>query len=81
VSRDVLSHNLCFKTVTIKVRYENFETHTHSKTLPLITNRLQDLKKTARELMQNYLKLDRKIRLVGVRVSNFISTEKQKKLI
>jgi len=81
VSRDVLSHNLCFKTVTVKVRYENFETHTHSKTLPLITNRLQDLKKTARELMQTYLRLDRKIRLVGVRVSNFISTEKQKTLV
>ena len=80
-SKDVLEQNLCFKTVTVKVRYENFETHTHSRTLPLITNRLQDLKKTARELMQGYLKLDRKIRLVGVRVSNFTSTEKQKTLI
>jgi DNA polymerase IV (DinB-like DNA polymerase) len=81
VQGDVVRQNLCFKTVTVKVRYENFETHTHSKTLSLITNRLQDLKKTARELMQNYLKLDRKIRLVGVKVSNFTSTEKQKTLI
>ena len=81
VHSDALRQNLCFKTVTVKVRYENFETHTHSKTLPLITNRLQDLKKTARELMQEYLRLDRKIRLVGVKVSNFTSTEKQKTLI
>jgi DNA polymerase IV (DinB-like DNA polymerase) len=81
VHSDALRQNLCFKTVTVKVRYENFETHTHSKTLPLITNRLQDLKKTTRELMQEYLRLDRKIRLVGVKVSNFTSTEKQKKLI
>jgi len=81
VHSDALKQNLCFKTVTVKVRYENFETHTHSKTLPLITNHLQDLKKTARELMQYYLRLDRKIRLVGLRVSNFTSTEKQKKLI
>ena len=81
VHSDALKQNLCFKTITVKVRYENFETHTHSKTLPLITNRLQDLKKTARELMQDYLRLDRKIRLVGVKVSNFTSTEKQKKLI
>ncbi|MDH5753697.1 MAG: DNA polymerase IV [Candidatus Bathyarchaeota archaeon] len=80
VHKDVWEQNLCFKTVTVKVRYENFETHTHSKTLPFITDRLQDLKKTARELMQDYLKLDRKIRLVGVRVSNLVSAEKQKKL-
>jgi len=81
VHSDALRQNLCFKTVTVKVRYENFETHTHSKTLPLITNRLRDLKKTTRELMQEYLRLDRKIRLVGVKVSNFTSTEKQKTLI
>jgi DNA polymerase IV (DinB-like DNA polymerase) len=81
VCNDVLRQNLYFKTVTIKVRYENFETHTHSRTLPLITNRLQDLRKTAKELIQNYLRLDRKVRLIGLRVSNFASTEKQKTLI
>jgi nucleotidyltransferase/DNA polymerase involved in DNA repair len=81
VCNDALRQNRYFKTVTIKVRYENFETHTNSKTLPLITNRMQDLKKTARELIQDYLRLDRKVRLVGLRVSNFASTEKQKTLI
>ena len=77
---DVLKHSLCFRTVTIRARYEDFETHTHGKSLPHITNRLQDLRKTARELMQPYLKSNKKIRLVGVRVSNFTSTEKQKTL-
>jgi len=81
VHKDVLEQDLYFKTVTVKVRYENFETHTHSKTLLFITDRLQDLKKTARELMQDYLKRDRKIRLVGVRVSKFVSSERQKTLI
>jgi DNA polymerase IV (DinB-like DNA polymerase) len=81
VCNDVLRQNLYFKTVTVKVRYENFETHTHSKTMPLIINRSQDLRKAARELMQDYLRLDRKIRLIGLRVSNFTSTEKQKTLI
>jgi DNA polymerase IV (DinB-like DNA polymerase) len=81
VCNDVSKQNLYFKTVTIKMRYENFETHTHSKTLPLITDRLQDLKKTGRELIQDYLRLDRKVRLIGLRVTNFASTEKQKTLI
>jgi DNA polymerase IV (DinB-like DNA polymerase) len=80
VHEDVLRHSLCFKTVTVKVRYENFETHTHGKTLPFITNRLQDLKKTAKELTQAYLRPERKIRLIGVRISSFTSAEKQKTL-
>jgi nucleotidyltransferase/DNA polymerase involved in DNA repair len=48
--------------------------------MPFITNRLQDLKKAAKELIQTYLQPERKIRLVGVRVSNLISAEKQKTL-
>jgi DNA polymerase IV (DinB-like DNA polymerase) len=80
VYSDVSKQNFFFKTVTVRVRYENFETHTHSKTLFFITNRLQDLKKMAKELMRTYLRPDRKVRLVGVRVSNFVSAEKQKTL-
>jgi len=77
VHGDISRHNFYFKTVTIKARYENFETHTHSRTLSFITNRLDDLKKNARELLQIYLKPERKIRLIGVRISSFFSAEKQ----
>jgi DNA polymerase IV (DinB-like DNA polymerase) len=80
VSKETLNQSLYFKTVTVKVRYENFETHTHSKTLPFMTNRQQDLKKTAKELLQAYLRRDRKVRLIGVRVSTFVKGEKQKTL-
>lgn len=80
VCRDVLGQNLFFRTVTVKIRYQNFETHTHSKTLPFLTNRIQDLKKTAKELAQAYLRPDRKVRLIGVRVSSFVSAAKQKTL-
>jgi DNA polymerase IV (archaeal DinB-like DNA polymerase) len=77
VSKEAANQQLFFKTVTVKVRYENFETHTTSKTLPFMTNRPQDLKKTARDLLQAYLGRDRKVRLIGVRVSSFVSGEKQ----
>ncbi len=80
VHSDVLEENIYFKTVTVKIRYENFETHTHSKTLSFMTNRLEDLKKTAKELLKVYLRPDRKIRLIGVRVSNFVSGKRQKTL-
>ncbi|HKZ92966.1 MAG TPA: DNA polymerase IV [Candidatus Bathyarchaeia archaeon] len=81
VHKEAKENNVLFKTVTITVRYENFETHTHSKTLPFLTNRLEDFKKTAHELMQPYLRPERKIRLVGARVSSLVSAEKQTRLI
>jgi DNA polymerase IV (DinB-like DNA polymerase) len=81
VAKEARSQSLFFKTVTIKVRYENFETHTRSKTLQFMTSRSQDLKKTARELLQPYLRMDRKIRLIGVRVSTFVSSATQKTLV
>ncbi len=80
VCKEAVNQHLFFKTVTVKLRYENFETHTRSKTLPFMTNRVQDLKKTAKELLQPYLRHDRKIRLIGVRVSSFVKGEKQKTL-
>lgn len=80
VCTDVLKQRLHFKTVTVKVRYSNFETHTHSKTFPFITNRLQDVERAVRELLQPYLRPERKIRLIGVRVSSLVSSEKQRTL-
>jgi DNA polymerase IV (DinB-like DNA polymerase) len=81
VAKEVVEQKLFFKTVTVKVRYENFETHTRSKTLAHITNRQQDLQKTARQMLIPYLSSNRKIRLIGVRVSSFVKGEKQKTLV
>ena len=50
VQKEVENQHLLFKTVTLKIRFEHFETHTKSKTLPFLTNRLVDLQKTAKEL-------------------------------
>lgn len=80
VQKETIDQKLLFKTVTVKIRYQGFETHTKAKTLPRLTNRAEDLKKTARELLLPYLEADRKIRLIGVRVSSLVSCEKQKTL-
>lgn len=80
IIKDVDSHGYFFKTVTIRVRYENFETHTHGRTLPAVTHSLKDLRKAAGELMRGYLVPDRRIRLVGLRVSNLTSLKEQKTL-
>lgn len=81
VHKQLTESNFNFRTVTVKVRYKNFETHTHGRTLPFLTDRLSDIQKTAKELIQAYLSPERKIRLIGVRLSNLVSSEKQKKLV
>jgi DNA polymerase IV (DinB-like DNA polymerase) len=78
--KELTASNFTFKTITIKIRYSNFETHTHGRTLPFFTDRLRDIQKSARDLMQAYLRPDKKIRLIGVRLSNLFSKEKQMRL-
>lgn len=80
VHKEVKEYNFLFKTVTVTVRYENFETHAHSRKLPFLTDRLEDFERAAHDLIQPFLRPERKIRLVGARVSGLVSAEKQTKL-
>ena len=81
VLKETIDQQLLFKTVTVKIRYQGFETHTRSKTLPFLTNRLRDLQKTVNELLFANLGKERKVRLIGVRVSSLVSGEKQRTLV
>jgi DNA polymerase IV (DinB-like DNA polymerase) len=78
--QELTASNFTFKTATVKIRYQNFETHTHGKTLPYFTDRLKDIQKSAKELVQDYLQPNRKIRLIGIKLSNLLSTEHQTRL-
>ncbi len=80
VHEEIVKRKMLFKTVTVKIRFENFETHTSGKTRSFFTDRLQDLQKTARELAQPYLRQNRKIRLIGVTASTLASRKEQKTL-
>ena len=81
IHEELIEMKILFKTVTIKIRYENFETHTHGKTLSFFTDDLQNLQKTSRELLEPYLVREKNVRLIGVRTSNFASGSKQKTLL
>ncbi|MDI6807213.1 MAG: DNA polymerase IV [Candidatus Aenigmarchaeota archaeon] len=69
VYEEVKASNYMFKTVTIKVRYEDFETHTHAKTLNFFTDMLGEMVKIGKELLEPFLYSERRIRLIGIRVS------------
>ena len=79
VHRDVEREGVCFRTVTLKVRFGNFETHTASRTVRA-TQAAKTVVKIANELLKPALAAGRKVRLLGVRLSHFSHGVEQKKL-
>ena len=77
---ELTASKFTFKTITVKIRYGNFETHTHAKTLAFFTDLKKDIQKSAKNLMKDYLVSERKIRLIGLKLSNLTSIKKQMRL-
>lgn len=73
VHEEVVASHLRFKTITVRVRYPHFETHTRSKSLMFPTSDLVILKNNARRLIAPLIRGKRRVRLIGVRVSNLLS--------
>ncbi len=59
-----------YKTVGIKVRFEDFETHTRDRTLSSLSKDRRTIEEVARELFQEFRVSPKKVRLIGVRVSS-----------
>jgi DNA polymerase IV (DinB-like DNA polymerase) len=81
IIQDAKNRGFFFRTVTVRVRYNNFETHNYSRTFPFSINRQQNLQKTARQLILTHVDTGRRIRLIGLRVSNLASSKEQKTLL
>lgn len=77
VHEDVIANGFKFKTITVKVRYQHFDTHTRAKSLSFPTNDLAILKNSALRLISPLLRGNRKVRLIGIRVSNLILSNQQ----
>jgi DNA polymerase IV (DinB-like DNA polymerase) len=69
VHKELIDAGFRFKTVTIKVRYQHFDTYTRAKSLPFLTNDLYILRNNAKRLIDAFLRGNKKIRLIGLRVS------------
>jgi len=75
--KTVIKHQITYKTITLKIRFEGFQTFTRSKTL---LYNIQDEKKVLNvilELFKEFSNTNKKVRLVGIRLSNL---EKKNKL-
>jgi DNA polymerase-4 len=71
-------HGFRARTVTVKIRYGNFETITRSTTLAVATDHTDQLWKAARGLFDQWAaKSYRPVRLIGVAASHFRAPEPQ----
>lgn len=70
VSEGMKKINAAGKTITLKVRYKNFDTITRSHSFPHYTNRYADISDTCRELLKQTEIPEREVRLLGITLSN-----------
>ena len=80
VMKEVSKNQMSFKTVTLKLRYGDFTEHIHSRSIRL-TNDIAALIDTSKDLYRHSVDGTRKVRKIGVRVSNFTSYKGQRKII
>ncbi|OFV68109.1 MAG: DNA polymerase IV [Candidatus Syntrophoarchaeum caldarius] len=70
IHKRLLVENCNFRTITLKVRFEDFVTHTRSRTLRRHTQDQRVIEAISREMMDEFLSNEKRLRLVGVRVSH-----------
>ena len=69
VFRDLKESGFSYKTVTIKVRYEDFDTYSKAKTLNVQHEDRETAIETAKILIETFMHDERKIRLIGFSLS------------
>ena len=64
------------KTITLKVRYKNFDTITRSQSLTHYTNKKEEISTIVQQLLEQTEAASREIRLLGISLSNLNLIEK-----
>jgi len=68
----LLHEKYAYRTVTLKAKYSNFEIHTRSKSLKIHSTDLEPILILSQTMLKEVLASGRKVRLVGVRLSNLL---------
>ena len=70
INKKIVKHNIFYRTITLKIRFEGFLTYTRSKTLPYHIQDKNKVIKVILELYKEFSENGKKIRLVGIKLSN-----------
>ena len=69
-NKTIKKHNLSFKTISLKIRFERFKTYTRSKTLSFPIQDKDKVIEVILELYNEFSKFKEKVRLIGIKLSN-----------
>lgn len=75
VVNELRERNYLGRTVTVKIRFIDFKTHTRSRTLKEPTNSTDEIRKTAFECLRRF-ELKKKVRLIGIRLSGLVKVQR-----
>lgn len=81
VGHSLRAHGLSARTITLKIRYQPFDTQSRQATLPLPTDRDDELAAALRALFDTQVDQRRPIRLIGAGVSNLEAQAAQLSLL
>ncbi len=70
IHKTVIKNKIYYKTVTLKIRLEGFVTHTRSKSFIHHVQNRNQVMKVINELLNQFSTVNKKVRLVGIRLSN-----------
>ena len=78
VARRLRAKKLFARVVEIKIRFSDFETHSHARSLPTPTDHTHELRRHARELLASFARREwRAVRLCGFAASKVSESEGQ----
>ncbi|MFX1591162.1 MAG: DNA polymerase IV [Promethearchaeota archaeon] len=72
----ITKHQITYKTITIKIRFEGFQTYSRSKTLPFHIQDEKYVLNIVLQLFKEFLHSRKKVRLVGIKLSNLERNQK-----
>ncbi len=76
IHKSVLKHQITYKTITLKIRFEGFQTYTRSKTLSFHIQSQKFVLNIILDLFKEFSNNTKKVRLVGIKLSNLERTQK-----
>ena len=71
IHKSVIKHQITYKNVTLKIRFEGFQTFTRSKTLPFHIQDKDYILNIILDLFREFSNSNKKVRLLGIKLSNF----------
>lgn len=70
IHKSVIKYHITYKTISLKIRFEGFQTFTRAKTLPYHIQNQDRVIEVIVKLFKEFSNYKKKVRLVGIKLSN-----------